>query len=214
MERSLLIALLSSIAVHVLIGARLPTLKPSPSVSRVLEFDATLTVPPQVAPEPVKQEEGPRATVTRTRSPARRSAPSRVTLPASPVGTISVPEGPPGPPEVPFVELGGGGDGPPLGGGSAAPLAVVADREPRIREEVRLDYPADAREAEVDGEVELLVTIDVNGRVVAVKVLRGVGYGLDEAAVQAIRQSRWEPGVRTGAPATLSVRYVYRFVLQ
>ena len=213
MERTVLVALLASIAVHVLIGARLPTWKPSPSVSRVLEFDATLPVPPRVEPEPVKPQEGPRATVTRTRAPARRSAPSRVTLPASPVGTISVPEGPPGPPDLPFVEL-GGGDGPPLGGGSAVPLAVLPDREPRIREEVRLDYPVEARDAEVDGEVELLVTIDVNGRVVAVKVLRGVGYGLDEAAVQAIRQSRWEPGVRSGAPASLSVRYVYRFVLQ
>lgn len=211
MERTVLVALLSSIAVHVLIGARLPTWKPSPSVSRVLEFDAT--PPPRVEPEPVKPQDPPSSAVIKTRAPARRAAPSRVTLPASPVGSISVPEGPPGPPDVPFVEL-GGGDGPPVGGGSAAPLVVLPDREPRLREEVRLDYPADAREAEVDGEVELLVTIDVNGRVVAVKVLRGVGYGLDEAAVQAIRQSRWEPGVRNGAPATLSVRYVYRFVLQ
>lgn len=213
MERTVLVALLSSIAVHVLIGARLPTWKPSPSVARVLEFDATLPVPPKVEPEPLKPQEAPRAVVIKTRAPTRRSAPSRVTLPASPVGSISVPEGPPGPPDVPFVELGGGGLGPPVGGG-AAPLVVLPDREPRLREEVRLDYPADARDAEVDGEVELLVTIDVNGRVVAVKVLRGVGYGLDEAAVQAIRQSRWEPGVRSGAPATLSVRYVYRFVLQ
>lgn len=212
MERSLLIALLSSIAVHVLIGARLPTWKPVPAVARVLEFDPTLPVAPRVEPEVVKQVERPHAAVTKTRVPARRSAPSGPTLPASPVGTITVPEGPPAPPGVPFVELGGGGTLPPSGGEPR--VAMVPDREPRLREEVRLEYPAEARDAEVDGEVELLVTIDVNGRVVAVKVLRGQGYGLDEAAVQAIRQSRWEPGVRSGAPATLTVRYVYRFVLQ
>lgn len=212
MERSLLIALLSSVAVHVLIGARLPTWKPTPSVTRVLEFDTTLPVAPRVEPEVVKQVERPHAVVSKTRAPARRTTPSGPTLPASPVGSITVPDGPPAPPGVPFVELGGGGTLPPVGGEPR--VATVPDREPRVREEVRLEYPAEARDADVDGEVELLVTIDVNGRVVAVKVLRGAGYGLDEAAVLAIRQSRWEPGVRSGAPATLTVRYVYRFVLQ
>ncbi len=213
MERTVLMALLSSVAVHVLIGARLPTWKPSPSVTRVLEFDATLPVPPRVEPQVVKQvAPSPHAAVTRTRAPVRRTPPSGPTLPASPVGSITVPEGPPAPPGVPFVELGGGGTLPPSGGEPR--VATLPDREPRLREEVRLEYPAEARDAEVDGEVELLVTIDVNGRVVAVKVLRGPGYGLDEAAEQAIRQSRWEPGVRSGGPATLTVRYVYRFVLQ
>lgn len=213
MERTTFIALLGSLAVHVLIGARLPTLKPSPTVARVLEFDATLAVAPRVEPEVMKQVEPPRAVVTRARAPARRTTPSGPTLPASPIGSISVPEGPPAVPGVPFVELGGGG-GPLPPGVPVLRVAPLPDREPRVREEVRLEYPAEAREAEVDGEVELLVTVDVNGRVVAVKVLRGRGYGLDEAAVQAIQQSRWEPGVRDGAPAMLTVRYLYRFVLQ
>ena len=211
MGRSFLVAVVASVAVHVLIGARLPTWKPTPSVARVLEFDVKLQAP-RVEPEVVKPVERPHAVVTKTRAPARRAPAAGPSLPASPVGGISVPEGPPAPPGVPFVELGGGGPLPPSGG--APRVATLPDAEPRLREEVRLEYPPEARDAEVDGEVELLVTIDVNGRVVAVKVLRGLGYGLDDAAVRAIQQSRWEPGVRNGAPATLTVRYVYRFVLQ
>lgn len=214
MERTVLLALLSSLAVHVLVGARLPMWKPTPAVTRVLEFDSTMRVAPPVEPEVVKRVEAPaRAVVAKTRAPVHRAPAIAPSLPASPVGELAVPAGPPAPPGVPFVELGGGGVLPPVPGG-AARVATLPDAEPRLREEVRLEYPAEARDAEVDGEVELLVTIDVNGRVVAVKVLRGQGYGLDEAAVQAIRQSRWEPGVRSGAPATLTVRYVYRFVLQ
>ncbi|MBL8939704.1 MAG: TonB family protein [Archangium sp.] len=195
-----------------LIGARLPTWTPAPAVARVLEFDVKLQAP-RVEPEVVKPVERPHAVVTKTRAPARRAPKAGPSLLASPVGTISVPVGPPLPPGVPFVELGGGGGSPPAVG-EGLRVATLPDAEPRLREEVRLEYPAEARDAEVDGEVELLVTIDVNGRVVAVKVLRGPGYGLDEAAVSAIQASRWEPGVRGGAPARLTVRYVYRFVLQ
>jgi protein TonB len=75
-------------------------------------------------------------------------------------------------------------------------------------------YPAAAKRAEIEGAVRLQVDIDAAGAVSQVLLLRGLGYGLDEAAMAALRQCRWRPGkVGDDAVATRIV-YTYRFVLE
>jgi protein TonB len=68
-----------------------------------------------------------------------------------------------------------------------------------------------ARAAGVEGKVRVELTVDETGRVVDVRVLQGLGYGLDEAALAAARGATFEPALRCGKPTratfTISMRF-------
>jgi protein TonB len=68
------------------------------------------------------------------------------------------------------------------------------------------DYPAAAQRAGLEGMVVVKAVIDEQGRVGDVQVLRGLGLGLDEAAVAAVRHWRFHPATRAGKP--VKVNYV------
>ena len=72
-------------------------------------------------------------------------------------------------------------------------------------------YTDRAREAGVEGKVRIELTVDETGRVVSVRVLSGLGYGLDEAAVAAAQTATFEPAIRCGKPTratfTISMRF-------
>jgi protein TonB len=72
-------------------------------------------------------------------------------------------------------------------------------------------YPEAARAAGVEGKVRVELTVDETGRVISVRVLQGLGHGLDEAALSAARQASFEPALRCGKPAratfTISMRF-------
>jgi periplasmic protein TonB len=54
-------------------------------------------------------------------------------------------------------------------------------------------YTDEAREAKVQGSVTLLVLVDAEGRASEIRVAKGIGLGLDERAMQAIREWRFTP---------------------
>lgn len=101
----------------------------------------------------------------------------------------------------------------------AAPKYVPpggADTDPRPLFEFKLkdrDYPEEARKNEIEGEVVLKVTIDASGNVAAVVVLRGPGYGLNEAAAAAMKKFRWAPATKNGEPVGTTIVYKYTFLL-
>jgi protein TonB len=72
-------------------------------------------------------------------------------------------------------------------------------------------YTERAREAGIEGKVRVELTVDETGHVVSVRVIQGLGYGLDEAAVAAAQSATFEPAVRCGKPAratfTISMRF-------
>lgn len=70
-----------------------------------------------------------------------------------------------------------------------------------------------ARAAGVEGKVRVQLTVDETGRVVDVKLLQGLGYGLDEAALGAARQAEFEPAVRCGKPTRATFNISMRFTL-
>ncbi len=70
-----------------------------------------------------------------------------------------------------------------------------------------------ARAAGVEGKVRVQLTVDESGRVVDVKLLQGLGYGLDEAALAAARQAEFEPAVRCGTPTRATFNISMRFTL-
>ncbi|MBV9574165.1 MAG: TonB family protein [Acidobacteriales bacterium] len=61
-------------------------------------------------------------------------------------------------------------------------------------------YTAEARKLRIEGEVLLEVVFEGDGTLRIVRVVRGLGHGLDEAAVQAAQQIRFKPASRNGQP--------------
>jgi len=71
---------------------------------------------------------------------------------------------------------------------------------PQVTAIVQPEYTHAARESGIHGYVYLKLTIDAGGNVHDVKVLRGLGYGLDESAVKAVQLWKFEPALQDGVP--------------
>ena len=99
---------------------------------------------------------------------------------------------------------------------AAAPGIDPCDEPPAKPKHLRGPQPAGteaARAAGIEGKVRVQLTVDESGRVVDVKLLQGLGYGLDEAALAAARQAEFEPAVRCGKPARATFNISMRFTL-
>jgi periplasmic protein TonB len=87
-------------------------------------------------------------------------------------------------------------------GGVSSPL-LISKREP--------EYSEEARKAKYQGTVLLYVEVDTNGRATNIKVQRSLGLGLDEKAIEAVRQWKFKPGYKDGKPvivaATIEVNF-------
>ncbi len=83
----------------------------------------------------------------------------------------------------------------------------------RPRGECRGDYPEEAKRLGIEGKVRLLITIEKDGTVSTVKVLKGLGYGLDEVAKAAIGECEFDPAYKDGEPVAIKVPYTYTFQL-
>ena len=59
-------------------------------------------------------------------------------------------------------------------------------------------YSAEARDARIEGTVALDVEFSASGTVHVIRVIEGLGYGLDDLAVSAAEQMRFSPAVRNG----------------
>jgi TonB family protein len=62
------------------------------------------------------------------------------------------------------------------------------------------EYTEEARRAGISGTVMLALTIDINGVAHDIRVLQPLGHGLDEKAVGAVQQWKWEPALEDGKP--------------
>jgi TonB family protein len=100
---------------------------------------------------------------------------------------------------------GGIGGGPyHVGGGVTAPRILYAP-DPEFSEE--------ARKAKYQGTVVLWVVVGSDGRTRDVRVQRSLGMGLDEKAIESIRQWRFEPGRRDGIAVAVQVNIEVNFRL-
>ena len=99
----------------------------------------------------------------------------------------------------------------------AGPAKVDPCEEPPAKPKPRsVPQPAGteaARAAGVEGKVRVQLTVDETGAVVDVKLLQGLGYGLDEAALAAARKAEFEPAVRCGKPTRATFNISMRFRL-
>jgi TonB family protein len=106
----------------------------------------------------------------------------------------------------------GPGSGGGTGGGPYRPgSGIVA---PGLLREVKPDYSEDARRRGIEGDVVLEIVVRSDGGVGSVKVLQGLGAGLDQRAVDAVRQWRFSPARRLGTPVDVVVEVAVEFKLR
>jgi protein TonB len=75
-------------------------------------------------------------------------------------------------------------------------------------------YTDEALRAAVEGTVVLDLIVDEKGRARDIKVVSGLGHGLTEAAVAAVKECRFSPGEKEGTAVPVRVRgFKIRFVL-
>jgi TonB family protein len=107
----------------------------------------------------------------------------------------------------------GGGVGPGSGGGTGGgpyrPGSGI--QPPRLLREVKADYTEEARQRGITGEVVLEIVVRRDGSVGDVRVLHGLGGGLNDRAIQAVRQWRFTPAQRQGAPVDVIVEVSVEF---
>lgn len=89
-----------------------------------------------------------------------------------------------------------------VGGGVLAPVLL---------RHVEPEFSDQARRAKVQGIVLVNLWVDEKGRPSHVRVLRGLGSGLDENAVKAVQQYRFKPAMEGGKPVLVEVNVVVSF---
>ncbi len=102
----------------------------------------------------------------------------------------------------------------PVASGSATGDPNLGDgREtaPRLLRKVEPEYSEEARQARLQGTVMLSAEIWEDGRAHNFRVQRSLGLGLDERAIEAVKQWRFSPGVKYGKPVRVAVRFEVRF---
>ena len=90
-------------------------------------------------------------------------------------------------------------------GGTIAPPRKIYD--------VKAEYPIAAKDAGITGVVRIETTVGVDGTVIDTRVLQGVAE-LDDAAVAAVRQWRFEPVLLNGEPVPVIVEIAVNFTLK
>ena len=110
----------------------------------------------------------------------------------------------------------GGGIGPGSGGGTGGgPFQPGTGIDPpQLIREVRPVYTDEARRRALEGDVVLEIVVRRDGSVGSMRVLRSLGAGLDQKALDAVRQWRFGPARRQGQPVDVVVEVSVEFKLR
>jgi protein TonB len=225
--------------VEMVIVAKPPPPPPPPEVPKVEEppppppvaapvrapapVPTKLTPRPPTPPKPPLPEAPPPAPGPEVDDPAAPEI--KLDIPASAQGTMTAPQGTSAT-GVPGGKRGGtghgrGGGGPPDADGSGPRVASIASvKTPPAPDgdfdKVLLgkDYPADAKRLGIEGQVQVRLLVDDQGQVAQTRLLKGLGYGLDERAVALARKIRFKPAIDTNdAPVAMWITWSFNFEL-
>jgi TonB family protein len=75
------------------------------------------------------------------------------------------------------------------------------------------EYSEDARKAKYSGQVTLSVVVGTDGKAENIRVVRSLGMGLDEKAVEAVQQWRFRPGTIKGVAVRVRAQILVTFRL-
>ncbi|WP_257666261.1 M56 family metallopeptidase [Parapedobacter tibetensis] len=77
------------------------------------------------------------------------------------------------------------------------------------------DYPQEAIEAEVNGQVQVSFVVERDGSLTDIKVVRDLGHGTGEAAIRVLQSSsKWSPGIQNGRSVRVAYTLPIRLNLQ
>lgn len=195
---------------------------PPPKLELPKQAKPPATPPPKLQPpkpEPPKPDP-PMNIPLQTTAPALATVPGLVEAP--PVTTEARGTGS-GPGAGTGTGTGSGpGSGSGLGPGSIAGFGGGVYRPgsgidlPRVRVEKKPQYTADAMRAKVQGIVELEAVVLPDGSVGDVRVTRSLDrtFGLDQQAINAVKQWLFYPGMRLGQPVPVLVTVELTFTLR
>jgi periplasmic protein TonB len=91
-----------------------------------------------------------------------------------------------------------------VGGGVSAPRAIFAP-DP--------EYSEEARKAKYQGTCVLWLVVGPDGRTRDIRVARTLGLGLDQQAIEAVKQWKFEPAMKDGKPVAVQVNVEVSFRL-
>jgi protein TonB len=75
-----------------------------------------------------------------------------------------------------------------------------------------LSYPNQALEAGISGKVYVSFVVEKDGHLTDIKVVRGVGYGLDDEAIRVLKLApAWKPGIQNGRPVRVAYTMPFSF---
>jgi protein TonB len=181
---------------------RRPPVDATPVVAQVLPQHRTKPAPRQQAPSATPAPASPAAaTETLPRfnvsiPSVRSEAPARFVLPVANLLVNTVRS---------------------AGEGSGAEQTLAASEvsvPARLIASAAVVYPPAARAAELEASVAVEIVVDTQGRVVDARALASPGYGLEQAALRAVRAYRFSPAERLGRLVRVRMRWDVLFRLR
>jgi protein TonB len=217
-----------SLSAHVALGIALGTVSASQRHEAVAitfveaprpKVHAPLDPPPEPKPPPDTRSRPVRA---KAAAPAPKALPAQTTSSEASAGGAL--------PDFGLSLTGGGAGGLaiPIGGSGAPGAGPVATVKRLARSASGLDdcteiakpkvlsrpnpvYTDEARALGLSGKVRVEITIDERGRVTSVRLIQGLGHGLDESALAAAREMTFEPSLRCGRPSSATFKVGFNF---
>ncbi|PWT97174.1 MAG: energy transducer TonB [Terriglobia bacterium] len=109
----------------------------------------------------------------------------------------------------------GGGVGSGSGGGFGGGVFKVGGgvTAPALLYKVEPEYSEEARKAKYQGTVVMYVEVDPTGKAVNARILRSLGLGLDEKAIEAVKKWKFKPGYKDGKAVTVAATIEVNFRL-
>lgn len=93
-------------------------------------------------------------------------------------------------------------------------VAITDDiTPPRLKEVASPDYTEEAKKKKIEGTVTLEIVVDKKGDVIDAKVVKGLGHGLDENATAAVKEWKYKPAEKDGAPIAVKMEVTVEFFL-
>mgnify|MGYP002783784160 CR=1 FL=1 len=110
---------------------------------------------------------------------------------------------------------GGAGFGPGQGGNMGGGVYRIGGgvSSPSLLFKVEPEYSEEARKAKFQGTVVLYVVVDEKGQPRELRVVRPLGLGLDEKAIEAVQKWRFKPGLKDGRPVAVAATIEVNFRL-
>ena len=187
--------------------------KPPPSTTKAAGFDIARVTPNPLAPTPAVKSagfDGAEATPNGTRDSTRATS-------AGAFGSATAAHASAGTAHTPQTATAGFGDAT----STPAPAPTSAPSPPQSQDSTPVEityqprpaYTDEARRLQIEGEVQVEAVFTASGEVQIVRIARGLGHGLNESAIAAVRSIRFRPARQHGQPVASTATVRMRFEL-